>query len=291
MNRVQRKEARLLLEKLLKMELERLRQRFRPYKRRSFLRNKVTMRIQKGEKGVLGYYKNDRNTDRQFKYTHKISITEYQIEKYYRYYKFSMKIQAMSELRDTIRHELIHAFVFEEFEEWETIKNTYADYSPIFLSCLYFANTSSGHKFTNKYFDTELFQKVKECKNYDSLQTLLIFYIYEFEKVVNKINKGEDQYNINKLSIVFNGSRHGAGMRKRSYIKAYTKYKENNILKQGVIQLITLGIGFLVSPTILLKNCERKFDNGAIAESHIEEVMYANKERGDFRKPVVIFEK
>ena len=83
MNRVQRKEAGLLLDKLFKIELERLRQRFRPYKRRLFLRNKVTIGIQKGEKGVLGYYENDKKTDRQFKYTHKISITEYQIEKYY----------------------------------------------------------------------------------------------------------------------------------------------------------------------------------------------------------------
>lgn len=276
------------------MELERLRKRFRPYKRRSLLRNQVIIRIKKGEKNVLGYYENDQETDRQYKYTHMISITEYQIEKYYRYCKFSMKRYAISELRDTIRHEIIHAFVFEEFEEWECIKNTYADYSPIFLSCLHFANTSSGHVFTDKFFETELFEKVKECKDYNSLHILLFYSLRELEKVVNQINnsqinKLEDPHKIYKLSIVFN--QRGAGIKKKTYIKAYTKYKKNGKLKQGTVQLMTLGIGFLVTPEILLESYKKKFYNGATAESHIEEVMYATKDNGDFSKTVIIFKK
>lgn len=291
MNRTQRKESRLLLNKLLKIELEQLRKIFIPYKRRALLINKVTIEIKSGEKYVLGYYENDKKTNRQFKYTHKIYITEYHLKGYYNYCKLSMKRNALLELRDTIRHELIHAFIYEQFDDWEfeSIKNCNSDYSPIFLSCLYWCGGRTGHKYTDKFLDSELYLRIKELKKYDQVQTILLTYMFEFEKILRDININQDEHSPKQLDIVFNNN--GAGFKKRNYIKAYVKSKDKGKFKRGTTEIMTLGIGFLVTPTKLLENYKRIFTNGVIANSHIEEVIYVNKEKGEFKNPIIIFEK
>lgn len=128
-----------LLNKLLAKELELLRKRFRPYKRSPFLHNKVIIKVVKDEPNIAGYYINTKKSERQYKYTHEICITETIIDNYRIYSKYHMKKIGKQNLIDVIRHELIHAFVFEEFEEWECIEKCHGDYSPIFLGCLYWA--------------------------------------------------------------------------------------------------------------------------------------------------------
>lgn len=270
------KEFDILLNKLLKSELEILRKIFKPYKRRSFLRREVCISIdlKMSDDRTLGYYVNTKDFDRQRKYIHKIFITKLSLDDFRISTKFHCKSFGISKLRDTIRHELIHAFVFEEFEEYKLIDNSYCDYSPIFLGCLVWCGCSSGHSYTNNFFKTELYKKMSECKNYDDWYSCLIDYIYDLESTVRKINK-EMEKNISEhriLKIKFNQC--GAGIVKRKYISATTIAKKDNKLCRKKITEMTLGIGFLVTPEVLLKNYERKFENDVTAKLHSELIAY-----------------
>ncbi|AJH02199.1 hypothetical protein LF65_05692 [Clostridium beijerinckii] len=297
MERGKRKEINKLLDKLLKMELEELRKRFRPYKRRPFLDCKVIIALDCKYKSsnALGYYINTQKDKMQHRYIHKIFITGASVENYfkasqYKKHKQCYKRCAIDELRSVIRHELMHAFVYEEFDSWywSDIKNINSDYSPIFLSCLYWGGGSTGHNYAYKFLESELYSKIEKCFKYDHVRTILLHHMFEFERIVGNINRNQNEHNVMGLEISFNDK--GAGFKKLSYIKAYVKYKENGEFKKVVTQTMTLGIGFLVTPPKLLENYKRIFDNGAIANAHIEEVLYADKEE-NFKKPVIIFEK
>lgn len=268
------KEIMDLLESLLKKELEYLRKRFRPYKRRPFLNNSVIISIKDGDKNVLGSYENTKKDKREYKYTHIIYITNKSIKDYKKYCKYHMKRCAIDTLRDTIRHELIHAFVFEEFEEWETIKNCHGDYSPIYLGCLYWANGYSGHSYTNAFYKTDLFNKIKDCRNYDIVYIHLLEYIRSLEKTVSKINK---EILPNKvLEISFN--RYGSGIIKKVYFKqSVVSIKDDKVIEQSA-ELLKLGIGFLINPDKLLVSYKEKFSNGVLAKCHEEQKSYIVKE-------------
>lgn len=272
-----KKEFKLLLDKLLNVELEKLRRKFWAYKRRPFLKNKVEIRIGKYRKNVAGCYENTRKNDRQFKYMHKIYITKNQVSTYARYVRWHMKRVAIAELKALIRHELIHAFIFEEFEMWEEIKNTHGDYSPIFLSCLYWCNGNTHHRYTDKFLETELWKEIRVCKSYWDVYIKLMRFITNLEKCVDEINRDiNTNPHIQKgLSIEFNNRE--PGIVKRAYLSSnIIEKQDSNVYKYKAI-IMTLGLGFLVTPDTLKESYQRKFDNGALAEIHSEEVAYAKE--------------
>lgn len=260
----------VLLEKLLNKELELLRKRFRPYKRRPFLNNKVKIEISPKEENVAGYYENTKNSERQMQYTHHVYITENTMNSYEDSIKWNMKKFGLFNLRQVIKHELIHAFVFEDWEEWQDIKNMQGDYSPIFLSCLYWGGGSSLHPYTIRFLNTDLGEKIQKCRTYNELQTLLIVYILEIERSVSAIKKDIGPYR--DLQITFNSR--GAGMVKKIYIKNNLSMLKEGKKEHQVIESMLLGIGFLVTPKDLIDNCRRKFENGAIAILHQEKNAY-----------------
>lgn len=267
-------EFKLLLDKLLNRELEELRKKFWAYKRRQFLRNKVKIYIGKCEKGIAGYYANTREKDKQYKYTHKIYITKNQILSYKRFVKWHMKRLAIDELREIIRHELIHAFVHEEFEIWESIKHTNGDYSPIFLSCLYWGKGITNHTYADSFLETELWKEISVCKTYDEVYIKLIKFISNLEKSVREINKNINNVpgDYKELEITFNTK--GAGIIKDIYLTKHLKIKNDNKICYMKVTNMVLGIGFLVTPEILMDNYKRKFNNGILAKSHSEEIIY-----------------
>ena len=260
-----------LLNQLLDKELELLRKRFRPYMRRSFLRNKVTIKVSRSnDDNCAGYYENTKENERQMKYTHKIFITENYMESYKCWLNWHMKRFGIFNLRQVIKHELIHAFVFEEWEEWGDIKNMHGDYSPIFLGCLYWCGGTSGHQYTYEFKRTDLGEKIQCCRKYDDLFLVLQKYIIDLERSVRYINKNIGP--LKELDIMFN--HRGAGIVKKYYVK-----NDLNVFVQGKkehqsIELMTLGLGFLVTPKTLIDNYKRKFDNGAMAAVHKETVAY-----------------
>ncbi len=273
---IKKREFKALLNELLEKELENLRKRFRPYKRRSFLSNKVIIDLdfKCTDKNVLGYYTNTQENEDQWRFTHNIFITKLSKDNYQHYVKWGFKKMAIDNLKSTIRHELIHAFVCEEFDMFGDIKNCNGDYSPIFLSCLYWANEEFCHPYTDKFKNTELYKQISQCNKYDTIQIHLTHYIFDLEKTVRTINKklNSDGVNYRNLKIEFN--QRGAGIRKRSYVSMVMRTKENNKLCLKKATEMTLGIGFLVTPKDIIENYERKFNNGSIAQLHSEIAAY-----------------
>lgn len=274
---IRKKEFKILLDKLLQKELEELRKRFRPYKRKPFLRNKVTidLDLKCKEKNTLGYYKNTRENKRQWKYEHKIFLTKLSRKRYETYCNvINDKKWGVGYLREIIRHELIHAFVYEEFDEWEMIEGCNRDYSPIFLACLHWSGLDSPYPYTNKFKESDLYKNIEKCKNYDMVYMYLVHYIGDLERSVRKINEklNTDSNNYKKLNISFN--HYEAGMIKKSYVSCITRSKkDNNIYIQKASEM-TLGIGFLVTQKDIIDNFERKFNNGSMAISHSEMAWY-----------------
>ena len=274
---IRKKEFKILLDKLLQKELEELRKRFRPYKRKPFLRNKVIIDLDLKCKGknTLGYYENTRADNRLWKYEHKIFLTKLS-RSYYEMYcnEFNNKKRGIKQLRETIRHELIHAFVYEEFDEWEIIEGCNRDYSPIFLACLHWSGLDSPYPYTNKFKESDLYKNIEKCKNYDMVCMYLIDYIGSLERITRKINKklNNDTNNYKNLKISFN--HYEAGMIKKGYISCITRSKKENSIYIQKVSEMTLGIGFLVTPKDIIDNFERKFDNGSMAISHSEMAGY-----------------
>lgn len=270
---IKKRDFNILLNQLLRKELEDLRKRFKPYKRRPFLRNKVIidLDLKYDGKNTLAYYKNTRSDKKRWKYEHKIYLTKLSRDYYDMYCKMCWEKKAgVKKLRETIRHELIHAFVFEEFEEWETIENCHGDYSPIFLTCLYWSGLDSPYPYTNKFKESDLYKNIEGCKNYEMVYIHLMNYIHGLESITRKINKkiNSDIKNYKRLKISFNN--YEAGIIKKGYVSCITRSKkDNNIYIQKASEM-TLGIGFLVTPKDIIENYEKKFDNGSMAIIHSE---------------------
>ena len=274
---IRKKDFTILLDKLLKKELEELRKKFRPYKRKPFLRNKVTidLDLKYKSKNTLGYYKNTRVDERQWKYEHKIFLTKLS-RSYYEMYcnGFNDKKSGIKHVRETIRHELIHAFVYEEFDEWREIEGCNRDYSPIFLACLHWSGLDSPYPYTNKFKESNLYKNIEKCKNYDMVYMYLVHYIGDLERITRKINKklNTDSNNYKKLNISFN--HYEAGIIKKAYASCIVRRKKDNGMCIEKAVEMDLGIGFLVTPNDIESNYERKFDNNSMATIHLETACY-----------------
>ena len=129
--------------------IEKLRRKFRPYKKRPFLDRPVELKFEYEEgKDYRGYYHNTFEKTQGFnrKWHHEITIGNSVYEKFKDRIEFWGEYHGKRfsnyEIDEVLMHELIHGFVFEEFDwgEFEGISNINADYSPIFLSCLAFNN-------------------------------------------------------------------------------------------------------------------------------------------------------
>ncbi|WP_343009820.1 hypothetical protein [Clostridium celatum] len=274
---IRKKDFTILLDKLLKKELEELRKKFRPYKRKPFLRNKVTidLDLKYKSKNTLGYYKNTRVDERQWKYEHKIFLTKLSRSYYEMYFNgFNDKKSGIKHLRETIRHELIHAFVYEEFDEWREIEGCNRDYSPIFLACLHWSGLDSPYSYTNKFKESNLYKNIEKCKNYDMVYMYLVHYIGDLERITRKINKklNTDSNNYKKLNISFN--HYEAGIIKKAYASCIVRRKKDNGMCIEKAVEMDLGIGFLVTPNDIESNYERKFDNNSMATIHLETACY-----------------
>ena len=287
---IKKSEFRLLVNQLMQKELESLRKIFLPYKRRPLLRNDIVIDLdyKYNKANVLGYYTNTQENERQWKFTHKIFITKLAKDNYQHYAKWGFKQMAIDDLKSTIRHELVHAYVFEEFDLFGDIDHCNGDYSPIFLSCLYWCGEEFVYPYTDKFKDTELFKQISQCKKFDNVCTYLIHYMFELEQTVRninqKINKSETDYK--NLKVTFN--QYGAGMIKSSYVSIDVKTKKDNKLITQKATEMTLGIGFLVTPKDLIENYERKFDNGSIGLIHSEMAAYSID--NEFKQKTVIRE-
>lgn len=232
------------LDVLLEESLEILRRRIFPHKRKPLLNNKIKI-VEKDfdDLNVAGQYHWDED-----KKIHNIYVSKnhlYNMQKIpLVYYRRNWKYNIM----DTIRHELIHAFVQEKWEWiYSDIKNKNADASPIFLAILSFVSTNSGHKCMKGFIKTKLFDFVKHsCRTYEQLEDYLLEYLYDLNKEIKDlkdINNKENYFakkdkNLYVINNNFEFAGRCAGFRKWIETKQINKY--TNILtkktdKQTVI--------------------------------------------------------
>ena len=209
--------------------IEKLRRKFRPYKKRPFLDRPVVLGFEYEEgKRHSGFYKNTFKKTQGFnrKWQHEIYIANCVYERYKKYLGWYGKYWGEKwiywHIDEVLMHELIHAFVFEEFDWWEFegISNINADYSPIFLSCLAF-NNQYGNPYSKEFYKSELFEKVKNIKKYDTLFTILVHMLHEIEKELRDINNNNPN---NRVEISFS-SQHNT-IRLDSTFKAIARSKD-----------------------------------------------------------------
>lgn len=276
-----KKEFEILLNKMLNKELERLRKIFRPYKRTPFLHNKVIIKCVKYEsRTTLGDYKNTR-VGEKMKFNHIIGVADSLRGLYEEYTHYGLKKEFNKIVRDTIDHELIHAFTYEEFEMWEDIKNSHFDYSPIFLSLLYWCGGESGHKYTEEFLKTELWHKVSKCKTYNKVALVLTRYYAEINRVISKYNEDNPDKNIYRIDF---GNKPGTD--KMASVKSKIVVYSNKGLKIKNKEFMALNIGFLIKPSSLFDVINKNFNNDKDAVCYKEVAIY--KTKGGHQKDIII---
>lgn len=121
------------------------------------------------KEGVAGYVTQD---NKMF-----LPETDFnKIKRFYDPYDVGLKkviYRKNDEIAKTIRHELTHLFVREEFENTTFIKNISSDASPIFLYYLTFfhADFGTGYKVQSKY-ESELREQVKGKMTHEDIKNM-----------------------------------------------------------------------------------------------------------------------
>ncbi|OAA91321.1 hypothetical protein [Clostridium coskatii] len=187
----------LLLDKLLKQVYKTLKKKMFPRKHIKLLHGDVDIAIKEMDSIVMGCYENEPVGN--YRYKHHIFINLEIIKDYTesnwgkRYFK--------QRIKDTIAHELIHAYVFEEYEGFCDIENTYLDGSPIFLSILAYLNLPSGYKSWKSFIRTDLYKKIKQCNTFEKVEHMLFRTVLAYEKKFRELERIVDN---NKKILVAN---------------------------------------------------------------------------------------
>lgn len=168
-----------LLDKLLIQSMKELKKQMFPRKHIKLLYNEIDIAPRELNKETMGIFEFDEL--KHYKYKYHIFVSYYVLNKYldYDFCKRAFK----REIKDVIKHELIHAYVLEEHEYCTSIKGTYFDSSPIFLSILAYLGVPSGHKAMRSFKHTDLFKKIKACNTFNELEdTILVKIIINHER-------------------------------------------------------------------------------------------------------------
>lgn len=258
--------------------IEKLRRKFRPYKKRPFLDRPVVLGFEYEEgKRHSGFYKNTFKKTQGFnrKWQHEIYIANCVYERYKKYLGWYGKYWGEKwiywHIDEVLMHELIHAFVFEEFDWWEFegISNINADYSPIFLSCLAF-NNQYGNPYSKEFYKSELFEKVKNIKKYDTLFTILVHMLHEIEKELRDINTNKTG---DHVSLIFSSSHNTIRLEDKTnfIIKCVTTEKKMSFINSNYI----FSCGFMYDLSKLKdeyktrKAVKEETNSSYITDSHI----------------------
>ncbi|KEH88979.1 hypothetical protein Z967_12015 [Clostridium novyi A str. 4540] len=271
-----------LLERLLNKEMERMRKICFKYQRRGLLNNPIRIRADdfKGnEFTVAGEWgRAEIKNDSQF--THEILVNKRVIDAYidYKWDKWDSidgktKKYWKKNLINVIRHELVHAFVYEEFEMWtgKCLSGLQRDASPFFLSVLYFLEGTTNYDFTRFWEQTDLCKKVMGMGSYQELRTFLIKKMIDLEHTIqdtNVIKKGEDVY------IKQNNFAYGQhiGWKNLSYLKQDAKIIKDNRINHIVTETNYFVIGFGIDNKDITKE---KIENKQLNKN--DYVYYTNK--------------
>lgn len=233
-----------LLEQILKETMEELRLKCFKYKRRPFLFNKVTIAEKDlNELEASGLYElTDKHEINPYKYTHNIFINTELLDNFFNYKwkntwdsKHFNKKWYRKQIKATILHELCHAFVYEEFQDWCDVEGIHRDASPIFLATLKFLGGTSAHHAAIYFVDTQLYKDIKQITKYKDFAKYIIKLIHRYNRVTSNLTKIVDireekrQGTMLKNNFVF--AHRSMGLRADSLFKnnMYSKDKKLNV--------------------------------------------------------------
>lgn len=194
------------LNKLLIQVERELKKKMFPRKHKKLLSKSVEIVIEKLERrnkdrDLLGTYQTIKDKNKEYKFSHKIIINDF----VYKDYKngVSLKRYYRKRLKNTIAHELIHAYTYENFEFCSGDYGFHSDGSPIFLSMLTYLNIDSGHKSMIAFHHTELYKKVKSCSSYEELERYLYRLTCKYEGTFIQLEQMYEGNNVYVNSFIF----------------------------------------------------------------------------------------
>ncbi|MEW9093721.1 MAG: hypothetical protein AB2417_01455 [Clostridiaceae bacterium] len=256
-----------LLQKLLEKEILRIKRICFKYQRRPLFYNKVKIAEAELKEKLLGTYERE-DILNEYIYTHKISISSSLIDEYldYKYDKWESwagitKKWYKDRLRHVIRHELIHALCYQEFENQvsrDGIRNINADGSPVFLTCLWFLDgDTTGHEVGNKFKHSKVYKEIKNFKTWNEVSAYCVNLILDYNKAIKNIKEKYDKKGYEKLAMraisnIFIFSSQEFGLYASKCNKAIFKCKENKKFK-------SIDSVFEIGTYILPKDLEELF--------------------------------
>lgn len=185
-----------LLVNLLKNELGYLKKKCFKYQHRPFLERKLVIKYGGLDGDIAGRYEIKEGLHR-YDYTHEITIDNRVIDYYVNCKQTSSerlwgydKKYYKNQLKQVIRHELIHAFVEERYTHIIDISGVCNDASSIFLSVLFWCGGSSSHRCAYAFKKSELYNKIKEFKTFDEFDLYLCTLLLEFQSVCKTLKAG-----------------------------------------------------------------------------------------------------
>lgn len=281
-------ERQALLDKLLIKELEELRKICFKYQRRHFIRNKIIIceddLSHVDEKGALGLYEQiEKKND--FHYTHKISIHKRLIDDClnYKYNKYEAwagitKKYYTKKLKDTLLHEIIHAYCAEDYEIWSDIKGTDRDASPIFLSMLYFLGGKSNHHAAIHFKKTEMYKEIKRLNDWKEFNIYITKLILNYNKVAKNLGKIVNTADMNNVSMVtnkFEFAHRGMGL-KASWTGIDDVVGKG---KKAYMQSNYFNIGSAIAPDKIEALVNKKINNGYFQHTLASKTMVIDEKR------------
>lgn len=266
-----------LVKRLGAEQLEWFRKKIYKYKRRDLLFFDVEFhllsKLENVSDNVAGRYIFQELTENTEE-IHKIYILDKQLEDYKNNYfaKTYWTKFLKNDVIHTIRHEILHAYVKERFKYICKLDNCEADASIIFLMHLQFFGVYSGHDCADSYKYSEIYKKVKECKDYDEFLDLVIDIIHDLNNLQRKLEK---KYEDKSIKINF-GSRNSSIYK---FIQAKSKYivKNEEKLKLIEVEAITFAIGSATPINRIEELITKKLKNREVAEIREIKKIYMKK--------------
>lgn len=257
-----------LLDKLLEKELKRLKKICFNFKHRTLLEHEVVIVSDNLSKvHASGSYEKIQNGKNAYRYSHKISIDNSIIDEYYigKFNKYYTKNYCKKVIQEVIRHEIVHAFTLELFEDISDIDHVSADSSPIFLSLLYWLNGRSNHRGIWFFLETETYRDISCIDTFREVYNYLVKLIKKYNKVCGELSKVREKgsYMNNKFSFASRNS----GL----YAESRTALNFKDLKGKDIcnISYNVFLIGFTIRPNNISNlvykkinnNCFNKYEN------------------------------
>lgn len=261
-----------ILEKLMNREIETLRSKCFKYQRKSFLQNPITiMEADLSAIPAAGQYEEVGKTDK-FHFTHLIKVDTQQINAYvnYKYNVYDAMIGITKKwykkrLQTIIRHELIHAFVNEQYEQWIEVEGAHKDASPIFLAVLYWLGGISTHDCVSAFFQSKIYEDIQEINTYKEfdryISKLLLAYNKEadnlkFARIIDKQGKI-----ISCVTNNFSFANRDPGLYKSIQSRLNVLQNNQGDFTNAFIECNSYEIGCCIMPEDIKKLVSRKRNN------------------------------